>query len=433
MAMKTVAFATLGCKVNQYDSDAMALLFERAGYRVVDFRERADVYVVNTCTVTGTGDRKSRQMLGRAHRANPEAVLVVAGCYAQQDPEAVLALPGVKVALGTQRRGEVVSLCERAAATGQPINAVTSLAGARYEDLSAPRQSGHTRAHVKIQEGCRQFCTYCVIPYARGPLRSRPLARVLQEVEALCADGVREVVLTGIHLASYGRDIGQPGALLSVLEALEGVDGLERVRLGSLEPTLIDEAFIAGIAPLTKLCPHFHLSLQSGCARTLERMGRRYSPQQYARAAALLRQYDPLAALTTDVMVGFPGESEADHADSLAFVERMGFARIHVFAYSPRKGTPAAAYPDQVDPKIKEARAHEMGQLGDRLAVAYARGLVGRVEPVLLEQPHQGRMAGYTRYYVNTLTDAPAARAGELVPCALVDADDQGNLIGRTV
>ena len=377
-APKRAAFYTLGCKVNQYDAEAMQEMFVKRGYQIVSFEEPAEVYVINTCTVTRTGDRKSRQMVRRAHRANPHGIIAVAGCYAQRAADAVLELPGVSVALGTQNRHRIVDYVERAAREGISINGVEDIMQVRtFEETPISAYEGKTRAVLKIQEGCSQFCAYCIIPYARGPVRSRSPRQVREEVARLAAAGYREVVLTGIHIASYGLDLGM-GDLLSLLQDIHDTEGLIRIRLGSVEPTLLTEAFVQGIQALPKVCPQFHISLQSGCDATLARMNRKYTTKEYRTILNRLRSYLPDAAVTTDIMAGFPGETEDEFEQTLAFVREMAFSKIHVFPYSPREGTPAAGFPDQVPAPVKEMRSKRLSELASALEAAYQARFTGR-------------------------------------------------------
>lgn len=430
--MKKVVFHTLGCKTNQYDSEAMLERLLGGGYELAQEGEAADLVIVNTCTVTAEADRKSRQMLRQAAAAHPGAIVVAAGCYAQRDPQALTQIEGVNLVLGNQDRGDILALVDQAAAAQVPVTHVADLKEAGFEPLSIRDSGRHTRVNIKIQEGCNRFCTYCIIPYARGPIRSRPLEDTVQEAARLAALGVKEFVLTGIHIASYGLDTPGGPRLIELLEALDKVDGLERLRLGSLEPSLLTEDFCARAARLAHLCHHFHLSLQSGCDATLKRMGRRYTAEAFAGYAACLRSAIGDAALTTDVIVGFPGETEDDFRQSMAFVERMAFSRIHVFPYSPRAGTPAAVMPNQIAKADKHRRAGEMIALGERLMRQAYEALLGRVEPVLLEEKVGGCMAGYTPGYARVLVRDTERLPGELVWVQL-DGIEQDALLGRPV
>ena len=416
--MKTIAVHTLGCKVNQYDTEAMLELFEAAGYAHVPFEGEADVYLVNTCTVTGTGDQKSLKLIRRLHRERPESDVIVCGCLAQRDADRVL-LPGVRLVIGTRQRGQVVSLYEQAAAENRVICAVGGLKDAPFEHLCVNRHEGKTRAVMKIQEGCDRWCAYCVIPAVRGPVRSMPLAQVREEAGRLAKAGYRELIVTGIHLASYGRERGE--RLLDAIWAVHDVPGVDRVRLGSLEPVVVTEEFCRALAAMPRLCPQFHLSLQSGCDTVLARMKRRYTAQEYLRAVELLRQYLPGCALTTDVLCGFPGETDEEAAETLRFVERVAFARIHVFPYSRRSGTLADRMPNQVPQAVKNSRARELIALGNKLEASYAKELIGQDAEVLFEQPAgDGLCEGYTKTYVRVRAQA---QPGELKTVRIVRAD----------
>ncbi|MDL2319206.1 tRNA (N(6)-L-threonylcarbamoyladenosine(37)-C(2))-methylthiotransferase MtaB [Eubacteriales bacterium OttesenSCG-928-A19] len=407
---RTVAFCTLGCKVNQYDSQAMLEAFERAGYVAAPFADVADVYVVNTCTVTGTGDKKSRQMIRRAARRNPEAAIVVTGCMAQRAAESLL-LEGVMLVLGTQRRGEIVTLLEGALAKGEPLIAVEPLAGdIAFEPLSVRRSEGRTRATLKIQEGCGCRCTYCIIPSVRGPVRSRPLTEIAAEARRLAEQGYQEIVVAGIHLSSYGMDLAEKATLRDALRVLQATEGVRRIRLGSLEPGIVTEDFVRGLAALDKLCPQFMLALQSGSDAVLARMGRRYRVSRYEAAVNALRAQYPDAALTTDLMTGFPGETDAEFDETMAFVERIGFARVHVFPYSRREGTPAADMPGQVPHAVGEGRAQRLIALGDTLARRYMERWIGRTRPVLFEEKAGLGATGYTPEYVHVVADGTPGR-----------------------
>ena len=337
--MKKVALHNLGCKVNAYETEAMQELLEKHGYEIVPFQEGADVYIINTCTVTNMADRKSRQMLHRARKMNPDSIVVACGCYVQARKDDIP--DGIDIVIGNNKKQNIVEILD--------INHEKA-----YEDLHLSTAAEHTRAYIKVQDGCNQFCSYCIIPFARGRVRSRSRDSVLEEVKTLAANGYKEVVLTGIHLSSYGIDCDDN--LLSLILAIHEVDGIERIRLGSLEPRIITEEFVQTIAQLPKMCPHFHLSLQSGCNATLKRMNRRYTAEEYYEKCRLLRKYFRNPALTTDVIVGFPGETEEEFAESKAFVDKVDFYETHIFKYSRREGTKAAAMKDQVPDQIKAVR-----------------------------------------------------------------------------
>ena len=399
-----VALTTLGCKVNHYETEAMRELFVQDGWEIVDFSDLADVYVINTCTVTQTSDTKSRQMIARAHRLNPSALVVAVGCYAQTAPEAVASLEGVGLVIGTSGRKEIVLRVNDALASKADETYISPLYEMReFEPLSAVRDS-RTRATLKIQDGCVNFCSYCIIPYARGPLRSRPLDEISSEVERLADEGYQEIVLTGIHLASYGRDLANESAtLLDAITRASEPSGIRRIRLGSLEPLFVTESVAKALADNPKICRQFHLSLQSGSNSVLQRMNRKYSAEQYLAALALLRRYMPDCAITTDVIAGFPGETDEEHAETLAFCRQAGFARMHVFPFSLRKGTKAESLPAHLLKSIKDARAKELIHLGKELTHAYLQTQIGSVVEVLVESDG----AGYSGNYIRVKTDAP--------------------------
>ena len=422
--MKTVAFHTLGCKVNQYDSQAMLELFERAGYQPGDFDQPCDVYVINTCTVTGTGDKKSLQAVRRARRLNPAADIIVCGCMAQRDGEKLLADTDARLILGTARRAEIVTLLEQAQREHTRLCAVTDVRRAAFEPLLITHQEGRTRATLKIQEGCDRFCTYCIIPYVRGGIRSRSVQDVRDEAARLAQAGYREIVLTGIHLTSYGRDLKNGDTLLSVIRAVHDIAGVERIRLGSLEPVIATADFARALGEMPKLCPQFHLALQSGCDSVLRRMRRRYDTAAFRESAQALRAVFPDCALTTDVMSGFPGETDAEHRQSLDFCREMRFARMHVFPYSEREGTAAATMPDPVPRHIREERARELIALGADMAEDYRRAQLGTVRRVLCEQCAEGVSVGYTPEYMRC--EAPGTVCGQTLPVRMTGLLPEG-------
>lgn len=403
-----VSFYTLGCKVNHYETQAMEELFLKACWRVVPFGEPADVIVVNTCSVTAASDAKSRQMIRRAHKLCPDAQIIAVGCFAQTAPEAALGLDGVSLVLGTDGRKAIVSHANAVlAAQAAKQSLVTPAFSHRaFEPLSAVRDS-RTRATLKIQDGCTNFCAYCIIPYARGPLRSRPLDEITRETERLAFEGYREIVLTGIHLASYGRDLGGCD-LTDAIKRVSAVDGVSRVRLGSLEPNFVTERVAALLAENDKLCRQFHLSLQSGSDAVLARMNRRYTANEYRADVARLRNEMPNCAVTTDVIAGYCGETLHEHAETLAFCEDVGFSRMHVFPFSVRAGTKAASLSDSVPKREKERRAAELIRLSEQLSHRYLVSRVGAVVDVLAESDH----TGYSGDYIRVKTDA---REGEIV------------------
>ncbi len=400
---KKIAFITLGCKVNLYDTEAMAELFTEKGYEVVDFEEYADVYLINTCTVTNLGDKKSRQMLRRAKRINPNSVVVATGCYAQVASEEVAKIEGINIVIGTKNRSEIVETVENYVAENGVVNNVSDIMGEKeFEPLQISRLTNRTRAYIKIQEGCNRYCTYCIIPYARGPIRSRKPEEVIEEVKKLAENGFKEVVLTGIHVASYGLDLGNI-TLADIIEKVHSVNGIERIRFSSMEPLAIDDDFVARMAKLPKVCDHYHLSLQSGCNRTLKRMNRKYNAEQYAEACERLRNAFPNVAITTDIIVGFPDETEEDFKESLAFAEKMKLDKIHTFPYSPKKGTPAAKMKNQISGDVKSQRSKEMIALSDKMNIDFLNNNIGKTVPVLFEDMENGFWQGHTTNYIKVL------------------------------
>lgn len=404
--MKKVAFYTLGCKVNQYETEAMTEIFEKAGYEAVGFEELADVYVINTCTVTGLSARKSRQMIRRAKSINKEAVVAVVGCYPQTAPEEVEGMADVDIMLGTKERGKLLDYIETFKAQGTKLNAVSNIMkNSSFEELNIDRYKERTRAFIKIQDGCTQFCSYCIIPYARGPVRSRELEDVIREVQKLADNGFKEVVLTGIHIASYGKDLRNT-TLLELIKKIHKIEGIERIRLGSIEPSTITEEFAESAGSLEKLCPHYHISLQSGCDATLKRMNRKYTTDEYKKVVQLLRDFVKDVSFTTDVMVGFPGESDEEFAQTYTFLEEIFFTQMHVFRFSPRKGTPAASMANQVDMASKENRSEKVLKLSERNTSCFNMRYIGKTMSVLFEQKvkdRDGFYEGLTANYIRVL------------------------------
>lgn len=400
--MKKVALHNLGCKVNAYETEAMQELLEQHGYEIVPFKEGADVYIINTCTVTNMADRKSRQMLHRARKMNPGAIVVACGCYVQAKRDEIDEC--IDIVVGNNRKKDIIEILREHEAMQEgvqkelvDINHINE-----YEELHLSRTAEHTRAYIKVQDGCNQFCSYCIIPYARGRVRSRSHDSVIREVEELARNGYKEVVLTGIHLSSYGVDTGDD--LLSLIHSIHEIEGICRIRLGSLEPRIITEEFAKAIAGLPKMCPHFHLSLQSGCDATLKRMNRRYTSEEYYEKCVLLRKYFDNPALTTDVIVGFPGETEEEFAQSKAFIDKVDFYETHVFKYSKRAGTRAAQMEEQVPESVKTIRSNELLELTRRKQASYEEALIGTTQEVLMEEEmvFQGEkyQVGHTKEYV---------------------------------
>ena len=385
--LRKAALHNLGCKVNSYELEAMQQALENAGYRIVPFEPGADVYVINTCTVTNIADRKSRQMLHKARGMNPDAVVVAVGCYAQMRGKELEKDPVIDLIIGSDRKGDLVQELERYFAGGGRRTDTSEIRKDReIEKLETDRAEGHTRAFLKVQDGCNQFCSYCIIPYARGRVRSRKIADVVQETERLVASGVQEGVLTGIHLCSYGKDLGEGEDLSALIRAVHQVEGICRIRLGSLEPGSIDEAFVKNMAELPKVCPHFHLSLQSGCSRTLQRMNRKYTPEEFAQTCALLRRYFRHPAICTDIITGFPGETEEDFEECRSFVEKMHFFETHIFPYSRREGTRAAAFPDQIPEAVKKERGAVLRDLDRKRREEFLKYYCGMPMEVLFEE-----------------------------------------------
>lgn len=394
------AFYTLGCKVNQYETQAMRELFEAAGYETVDFSERADVYVINTCTVTQTADKKSRQMISRAKELSPDGKVVVTGCYAQRASDEILKLGGVDLVIGTAQRDRIVEMTEKLIFESElPRAYVVPAAGRRFEDISATRE-GRTRAYLKIQDGCDRFCTYCIIPYVRGNVRSRTLASIRRETEAIAEGGFKEIVLTGIHLMSYGKDFCDGTGLMEAIDVVSGIDGIERIRLGSLEPQLMTRETIEALAANGRLCRQFHLSLQSGSKTVLERMKRRYTPQEYERCVEMLREAMPECAITTDIIAGFAGETEQEFNETLEFAKKIGFSRIHVFPYSRREGTVAYGMAGQLSNAVKQERARRLIELQNELERQYLERQIGKTHGVLFETYENGILHGHTDTYL---------------------------------
>ena len=401
--MKKVALHNLGCKVNAYETEAMQELLENNGYEIVPFKEGADIYVINTCTVTNMADRKSRQMLHRAKKMNPDAIVVAAGCYVQAKAESGEVDECIDIVIGNNKKKDLIDILEQYENERLQKAVIDINHTKEYEEMHLSKTAEHTRAYIKVQDGCNQFCTYCIIPFARGRVRSRRKEDVIREVMELAENGYKEVVLTGIHLSSYGVDL-EGEDLLSLILAVNEIDGIKRIRLGSLEPRIITEEFAKTIASLEKMCPHFHLSLQSGCNATLKRMNRRYTAEEYFEKCELLRKYFKNPALTTDVIVGFPGETEEEFAESKAFVDKVNFYETHIFKYSKRQGTKAAVMPDQVPEQIKTVRSNELLKMDAEKRSKYEEALIGQEVEVLMEESVQmnGKtvQVGHTKEYV---------------------------------
>lgn len=417
--MPNVAFYTLGCKVNFYDTEAIWQLFKNEGYEQVDFEQTADVYLINTCTVTNTGDKKSRQIIRRAIRRNPDAVIAVTGCYAQTSPAEIMAIPGVDLVIGTQDREKLMSFVSAIQNDRKPVNAVRNIMKTReFEELDVPDFSDRTRAFLKIQEGCNNFCTFCIIPWSRGLSRSRKPESVLNQARQLVEAGYKEIVLTGIHTGGYGDDL-ENYRLANLLADLDKIDGLERIRISSIEASQIDEKMIAILNSSPKMCRHLHIPLQAGDDEILKRMRRKYTTAEFAEKIRLIQEAMPGVAITTDVIVGFPGETQEQFENGFKFMEAMKFAEMHVFPYSKRTGTPAARMEEQVDEEVKHDRVHQLIDLSERMQAAYGREWVGHILDVIPEREAKGKeglglISGYTDNYIQVVLNGEESLIGKL-------------------
>ena len=427
---KRVAFVSLGCKVNQYETNAMSQEFIAAGYEVVEFDDVADIYIVNTCTVTNVADRKSRQMLRRVKEINPEAVLVATGCYAQVGKEELEKIEDIDLIIGNNEKKDIVDIIENYQNEQNAI--ITDVMHQKeYVEFGTTTYTEKTRAVVKIQDGCDRFCSYCIIPYARGRVRSRKIENIVSEVGQIVDNGIQEVVITGIHIASYGKDFNYEVTLIDLLEELNKIEGLKRIRLGSIEPTIITEEFVSRLSKLEKVCDHFHLSLQSGCDETLKRMNRRYTCDEFEQGTKLLRQAFPNAALTTDVIVGFPGETDEEFNKTYEFLKRIAFYKMHVFKYSQRKGTKAAVMPNQVDGTIKDKRSKALLELSDENEEMYNSKYVGKTVEVLFEEKDGDFYKGHTTNYIEVF--AKGENLENKIATVQVTESNKENLVGDII
>ena len=439
---KKAALHNLGCKVNAYETEAMQEMLEKAGYEIVPFKEGADVYVINTCTVTNIADRKSRQMLHRARKMNPDAVVVAAGCYVQAQEGKVDSC--IDIVLGNNKKKDLIRILDEyrksRAESGREKEILPDVEledighTKEYESLNLTRPGDHTRAYIKVQDGCNQFCTYCIIPYARGRVRSRSMEDVTEEVRTLAENGYKEVVLTGIHLSSYGIDFDKERHLLDLIRAVHQIEGIERIRLGSLEPGIITEEFAEAISKLPKMCPHFHLSLQSGCNATLKRMNRHYTPDEYYDIVLRLRKAFPDCAITTDIMIGFAGETDEEFKESCEFAQKVGFAAMHVFTYSIREGTAAARRTDHVAHDIAVKRYHAMSSLAKKLKEEYFRSCVGKTEKVLIQRRESEEYAnGLTPQYVPVRIYGSDANRQDIITVQITRASGSDFCVGEEI
>ncbi len=430
-----VAFATLGCRVNVYESEAMTEKFIKEGYEVAAFDEFSDVYVINTCTVTNMGDKKSRQMISRARRKNPEAIVAVVGCYSQIASEEISQIPGVDVVLGSRNKGDIVYWVNRAREERKQVVEVSDvLKNKEFEELSIEEYQDKTRAFLKIQDGCNRFCSYCLIPFARGAVCSKDPEKIIGEVKELAKNGFKEIILSGVHTASYGVDLEGNWSLVKVLEEIHEVEGIERIRIGSIDPTFFSEGVIEKIVGLKKMCPHFHLSLQSGCDATLKRMNRHYTAEDYKVVVENLRKHMPDVSITTDIIVGFPGETEKEFNETYNFLSDIKLSKMHIFKYSPRSGTKAAEMEFQVDGNIKEQRSNKLIELNSKNEKEYMEKFLNRKLDVLYEEQAKGRenyYIGYTPNYIKVMTpSAEVDLKGKIIPTKLIAVESE-NIIGE--
>lgn len=421
-----VAFQTLGCRVNVYDTEAMIEMFKKDGYELVDFEDYADVYVINTCTVTNMGDKKSRQFISRAKRTNKDATVAVVGCYSQVSKDDVIAIPGVDVILGSRNKSDIVFHVNQSRAESRQIVQVTDklVLSSKFEDLGVTSYEGKTRAFLKIQDGCNRFCTYCIIPYARGGISSKNPQSILSEIRKLSEEGFSEVILSGIHIASYGHDLPEKLDLLDLLEDIEEIEGIKRVRIGSIEPMFFKDGRMDRIVKLTKLCPHFHLSLQSGSQETLKRMNRRYSPSDFSEVVEEIRRRLKDPSITTDVIVGFPGETSEEFQETYDFLEGIRLNKVHTFKYSPRKGTPASKMSNQIAGTEKNRRSKIIMTQSDIHEKEYLEKYVGEECEVLFEEGKNGIHTGYTANYHKVSVYSETNIQGKYLKTRIIGVDD---------
>jgi len=421
--LKKAAIHTLGCRVNQYESEAIGEMMVKAGYEIVPFSDFADCYIINTCTVTGMSDRKSRQIIRRAKHQNPDSVVVVTGCYAQTAPDDVMKIEGVNLVVGTNDRKKIPQLVGNA--LGNSLCVVDDIMDVReFEELDVETYFERTRAFLKIQDGCNQYCSYCIIPYARGRVRSRKKENIISEVQRLTKNGYKEFVLSGIHVASYGLDLGDTN-LLDIIKSIHEIDGVERIRIGSVEPSIITEEFVSELAKIPEFCPHFHISLQSGCDKTLLRMNRKYTADEYMKAVCAVRNNLDNPAVSTDIMVGFSGETEEDFVESCEFVKKVGFSKLHVFPYSIRRGTRAEKFSGAVSKPEKDRRCAKMIEIGNEMTSAFLNSQVGKSAEVLFErQCGIGLYEGFTKNYAKVIKKSDVDISGEILSVNITSVED---------
>ena len=421
---RTAAFLTLGCKVNTYETEAVEELLKSHGYKIGNFEEYADIYIINTCTVTAMSDKKSRQMIRRTRKLNPDAIVVVMGCYSQKSPKEILQIEEVNLVLGTSNRKAILKEIENISSTDKKIVVEDIMKIRDFEELEINEVRDRARALVKIQDGCDRFCSYCIIPYTRGPVRSRHIESIIEEVKRIVANGYKEIVLTGIHVASYGKDLGEI-KLIDVIEEISKIEGLERIRTSSVEPIIITEDFVQRLSQISKFCPHFHLSLQSGSDSVLKRMNRRYNSEEYRRAVELIRSQFPLAAITTDVIVGFPEETVEEFDQTYEFLKALSLYETHIFKYSPREGTKAAEMKDQVDPMIKNQRSDTLLELNIKNKLEFEKKHIGKTVGVLVETFENGYAIGHTQNYIKVGIKASENIINQIVAVEITDVTEQ--------
>ena len=425
--MKKVAFYTLGCKVNQYETEALLELFEKEGYEKAETEDYADVYVINTCTVTHMSDRKSRQYIRRMKKKNPDAIIAVVGCYSQVSPEEILSIDEVNLVMGTNDRKKIVEEVKKIDASRKVSTVDDIMKVKAFEEIEINKTNGKTRAFMKIQDGCDRYCSYCIIPYARGRVRSRDLESIVKEVENLASNGYKEVVLTGIHVASYGKDIKDSDIkLLDVIKQINDIEGIERIRLSSVEPILFTDEFVEAVSTMDKVCPHYHLSLQSGCDETLKRMKRRYTTEEYKAIVDRLRAAIPNVSITTDVIVGFPGETNEEFDKTYEFLKDIELTHMHVFKYSPRKGTPAATMENQVDPSTKHDRSEKLLQLNEENFNKFGQKMLDKEFNVLFEQKvGDNKYEGLTENYVKVIVESDNDISEQILKVKIKDVKNE--------
>ncbi len=423
--MLNVSFITLGCKVNQFESEAMMELFEKEGFKIIPASEASDIFIINTCAVTKESDRKSRQLINKAKRINKDAIVVAVGCSVQLNSERISEETSVDLVIGTKNKSEIARLIKEKLDSNKSLSKVTKFTPHEsFEELSISKEHDKTRANIKIQDGCNQFCSYCIIPYVRGPIRSRNEEDIIKEVKALASNGYKEIVLNGIHLSSFGKDLKKEDALISIIEEINNIEGIERIRFGSLEQGIITEGFMQRLSKLDKICDHFHLSLQSGSDTVLQRMNRRYTAKEYLEKVELIRKYMPDAGITTDIIVGFPGETEEEFNETLEFVKKVNFSRIHVFKYSVREGTKAAGFDNQVDEKIKSERSKILISLADKMTHDFMQRMIGKTVSVLIEKKNGSSYEGYTTNYLRTIIESEHDIENQVVKANVVKVDE---------